>query len=73
MRDLVQVAKKVYHNREREEEKEQRKRKIENQQGRNLQRVLAIVVRESRKERQKRTSAPTSRREATGPDSVLTN
>ena len=29
MRDLVQVAEKVYHNRETEEEKEQRKRKNE--------------------------------------------
>ena len=33
MRDFVQVAKKVYHNRERKEEKEQRKRKIENKEG----------------------------------------
>lgn len=29
MRDLVQVAEKVYYNREKEEEKEQRKRKKE--------------------------------------------
>ena len=40
---------KVYHNRETEEEKEQRKK--EKRQGRNLQRVLATVVRESREER----------------------
>ena len=51
LRDLVQVAEKVYHNRETEEEKEQRKRKKEKQQGRNLQRFLATVVREIREER----------------------
>ena len=51
MRDLVQVAEKVYHNRETEEEKEQRKK--EKRQGRNPQRVRATVVRESREERQK--------------------
>ena len=49
LRDLVQVAEKVYYNRETEEEKEQRKK--EKRQGRNLQRVLATVVRESREER----------------------
>ena len=37
LRDLVQVAEKVYHNRETEEEKEQRKRKKEKKQGRTLQ------------------------------------
>ena len=37
LRDLVQVAHKVYHNRETEKEKEQRKRKKEKRQGRNLQ------------------------------------
>ena len=37
MRDLVQVAEKVYYNREKEEEKEQRKRKKEKKQGRTLQ------------------------------------
>jgi hypothetical protein len=42
LRDLVQVAEKVYHNRETEEEKEQRKRKKEKQQGRSLQRVLTL-------------------------------
>lgn len=61
MRDLVQIAENVYHNRETEEEKEQRKRKEEDeremkkkkekQQERHLQRILAIVVRESREER----------------------
>lgn len=62
MRDLVQIAENVYHNRETEEEKEQRKRKRkeederemekkEKQQERHLQRILAIVVRESREER----------------------
>ena len=59
MRDLVQVAQKVYRNRETEEEKEQRKRKKEDeremkkekQQGRNLQRILATVVRGSRDKR----------------------
>jgi hypothetical protein len=40
LRDLVQVAEKVYHNREMEEEKE--KRKKEKHQGRNLQRVLTL-------------------------------
>ena len=42
LRDLVQVAEKVYHNRETKEEKEQRKRKKEKQQGRSLQRVLTL-------------------------------
>ena len=59
LRDLVQVAEKVYHNRETEEEKEQRKRKEEHEceikkgklQKRNLQRILATVIRESREER----------------------
>lgn len=61
MRDLVQIAENVYHNRETGEEKEQRKRKEkdereikkkkEKQQERHLQRILAIVVRESREER----------------------
>jgi hypothetical protein len=36
LRDLVQVAEKVYHNKETEEEKEQRKKKKEKQQGRSL-------------------------------------
>ena len=40
LRDLVQVAEKVYYNRETEEEKEQRKK--EKRQGRNLQRVLTL-------------------------------
>jgi DNA mismatch repair ATPase MutS len=40
LRDLVQVAEKVYYNRETEEEKEQRKK--EKRQGRNLQRVLSL-------------------------------
>lgn len=42
MRDFVQVAEKVYSNRETEEENEQRKK--EKQQGRNLQRVLTLRV-----------------------------
>jgi hypothetical protein len=33
LRDLVQVAKKVYHNREMEEEKEQRSRKKSDREG----------------------------------------
>ena len=45
----------------------------EKRQGRNLQRVLATVVRESRKERQKKTSAYTAKREANGFESTLTN
>jgi hypothetical protein len=80
----VQVAEIVHHNRETEEEKEQRKRKEEDeremkkekQQERNLQRIWATVVRESREERLqpkrdrnplKRTRMHIARREATGP------
>jgi hypothetical protein len=51
-------------------EKEKEKK---NRQGRNLQKVLATVVRESREERQKRTSVHTVRRETTGLESGLTN
>ena len=69
MRDLGQVAEKVYDYME-TEEKGQRKRKKEKQQGRNLKRVLPIVVRESRDERQKRTSRHAAKRESTGPNSA---
>ena len=56
MRELVQVAEKVYHNRESEEEKEERKQKEqearelerEKRQEKNLHSVLATVVRETR-------------------------
>jgi hypothetical protein len=51
LRDLVQVAKKVYHYRKTEKEKEQRRRRKEKRQGRNLQRVRATEGRESREER----------------------
>ena len=56
LRDLVQVAEKVYHNREIEEEKEERKQKeqearklkTDKRQERNLHKILATVVRETR-------------------------
>ena len=56
MRELVQVAEKVYHNRESEEEKEERKQKEqearelerEKRQDKNLHRILAAVVRQTR-------------------------
>ena len=52
LRELVQVAEKVYHNRETEEEKEERKQKEAEQkelrrekyQDKSLQRILATVV-----------------------------
>lgn len=57
LRELVQVAEKVYHNRETEEEKEERKQKEaeerelrrEEGQDRNLERILPVVVRENRR------------------------
>ena len=67
----MQVAEKVNHKGETEEEKEQRKK--EKRQGRNLQRVLVTVVRESREKRRKSNSVLATRREANGPKSALIN
>ena len=69
----MQVSEKIYNYRETEEEKVQRKRKKEKRQGRNLQRVPVTVVRESREKRRKSNSVLTTRREANGPKSALTN
>ena len=73
MRELVQVAEKVYHNRESEEEKEERKQKEqearelerEKRQEKNLHSVLATVVRETREPSKK---VPGNRREPLAKD-----
>ena len=55
LRELVQAAEKMYHNRETEEEKEESRKKEEEKelkkercQNQNLQKILATVVQESK-------------------------
>ena len=52
---------------------ETEKKKENDREGRKLQRILAIIVRKSRKGRQKRTNVHTIKKEATEPECVLRN
>ena len=76
LRELVQVAEKVFYNRETEEEKEERRQeeqearelKRDMRQERNLHRILATIVKEAREPQESSKIEPGNRREPLAKD-----